>query len=460
MAHQDRGSETESIPLAEQLREAFVWLMRPEAFQRIQFRKDCSWTPWLFAATAILWVWSGEPTLRERFETARRITQESFGTQVQLAGSYQAWMKMLVHWTSDLLQIVVGAMRKRMQRRFPATQIAGWNVFAVDGTRGNLARTRSNQETFCPQSSRGKKKRKGKKNASRRKKAENPQVWMTTLWHVGLGLPWAWRSGPSDSSERKHLLEMLPSLRDASMITGDAGFVGYLYWKAVVDAGHSFVIRVGSNVKLLKGLGHARCKNGLVYLWPDAVAAKGGLPLTLRLVVVHDGKHPVYLVTNVLDAKSLSDEDVATIYRHRWGIEVYYRGFKQTFGQHKFRSRKAENVYVEVDWAMAGLAVACLYAQHCGHIPRGKLSVAGVLRAIRRAIHHYRHVPDVGDGLKRQLARAIIDSYERSNKTARDYPRKKQETPAGAPKLIPATLEQVRLAQQLQREHAMKGLTA
>src|SRR5258708_22639843 len=51
---------------------------------------------------------------------------------------------------------------------------------------------------------------------------------------------------------------------------------------------------VGSNVRLLRGLGYARERRGLVYLWPDKAAAKHLPPLVLRLVVVHDGKKPWY----------------------------------------------------------------------------------------------------------------------------------------------------------------------
>ncbi len=45
-------------------------------------------------------------------------------------------------------------------------------------------------------------------------------------------------------------------------------------------------MRVGSNVKLLKKLGYARERDGLVYLWPDRAAQKHLPPLVLRLTVV------------------------------------------------------------------------------------------------------------------------------------------------------------------------------
>ena len=51
-------------------------------------------------------------------------------------------------------------------------------------------------------------------------------MWLTTMWHVGTGLPWDWRLGPSDSSERDHLKQMIAALPAHALVTADAGFVG------------------------------------------------------------------------------------------------------------------------------------------------------------------------------------------------------------------------------------------
>src|SRR5258706_7720208 len=88
---------------------------------------------------------------------------------------------------------------------------------------------------------------------ARQKKANSPQMWLTTMWHVGTGLPWDWRTGPSDSSERDHLLQMIAALPPQALVTADAGFVGYEYWKALLDSGRQLLIRVGANVRLLPG---------------------------------------------------------------------------------------------------------------------------------------------------------------------------------------------------------------
>jgi len=69
-------------------------------------------------------------------------------------------------------------------------------------------------------------------------------------WHVGTGLPWNWRIGPADSSERAHWLEMLPTLPLGALMAVDAGFVGCEYTRAVVESLRHVLLRVGSNVRL------------------------------------------------------------------------------------------------------------------------------------------------------------------------------------------------------------------
>ena len=155
-------------------------------------------------------------------------------------------------------------------------------VFGVDGSRVQTPRTKANEARFHPTKKRKKqvrarkgrapqltkkasqktkqakkRKRVAKKQASKNSKKQlaGPQIWLTLFWHVGLGLPCAWKTGPVDSSERAHMLQMLGILPEHSMIVADAGFVGYDNPRAIEDAGHSFVIRVGANVKLLKKLG-------------------------------------------------------------------------------------------------------------------------------------------------------------------------------------------------------------
>jgi hypothetical protein len=107
-------------------------------------------------------------------------------------------------------------------------------------------------------------------------------------------------------------------------------------------------------------------------------------------------------------------------------------------------------------WAMGLHSHARLVAQ--GVLPE-RISFAGVWRAYRRAMREYKSRPDRGERLRQILDRALIDPYQRRNKTSRDYPRKKQEQSAGPPVVRKATRTQVQLAIQVKRE-LEKGLTA
>ena len=102
MSHQDLSLENTPYCFGLQLREAIEWLVLPKAFADVQFRKDCSWTAWTLTAAAMLWAWTDEPTLLGRFASIRQIIQNAFGLQQELAGSYQAFLKMLVRWTARL----------------------------------------------------------------------------------------------------------------------------------------------------------------------------------------------------------------------------------------------------------------------------------------------------------------------------------------------------------------------
>jgi hypothetical protein len=472
MAHQDQGRSGSECCHACDLHKALRWVMAGVSLYGIALRPDCTWTSETVVFAALLWAWSDERTLIERFTTARKIIIHRYGEQQEPAGSYQAFIKLLRKWTEPLLKALSTAFRQRMAQTLAAVwRVEGWLVFAVDGSRVDVPRTRKNEERYSPKSTlsraaqkrRRKAKRRRSSREARERKANVPRIWLTMLWHVGSGLPWDWRTGPSDSSERGHFQEMLGSVPTGSLFTADAGFVGYDLWKTVLDAGHQLLVRVGSNVKLLRKLGYARERDGLVYLWPDRVAKKRLPPLVLRLVVVTNKERgPIYLVTSVMSHEALSDAQMAAVYRRRWGIEVYYRHCKQTFERRKLRSQNPDNAMVELHWSLLGMWAMGLHS-HARLVGQGvlpeQISFVGVWRAYRRAMREYKSPPDPGERMRQLIDRAIIDPYERRNKTSRDYPRKKQEQATGSPILCKATHAQVQQATQVKRE-LEKGLTA
>ena len=104
----------------------------------------------------------------------------------------------------------------------------------------------------------------------------------------------------------------------------------------------------------------------------------------------------------------------------------------------------------------------CLHAQFemkTLKVPAHRISIARVLRAYRQAMRQYKSRPDEHEDLFSLLSTAIIDDYDRANKTSRDYPRKKQEQAAGPPKITTANNDQKQHARQI-KDQMEKGLTA
>jgi hypothetical protein len=155
-------------------------------------------------------------------------------------------------------------------------RIGQWLPLAVDGSRFTTPRTTSNEQAFAAknygsgQMARSRAKWKNKKKRSKKLSAPvKPQIWLTLVWHMGLKLPWCWKTVPSNASERDHLIELIQSQKfpEHTLFCGDAGFTGYEFWKALLEQGHHFLVRVGGNVRLLKNLGHVRQGDGVVCLY-------------------------------------------------------------------------------------------------------------------------------------------------------------------------------------------------
>ena len=144
MSHQDTDGHTGSLASSSS----------PEAGARLAFgvgealgsgvsRGDCSWSPKALIFTAILWAWSDEKSLTERFFLARKVVMAMaiLGPRMP-ATTYQAFLKMLKTWTVVLTIALVVAFRQRMQTdladRF---KVCGFAVFGVDGSRLELPRT-------------------------------------------------------------------------------------------------------------------------------------------------------------------------------------------------------------------------------------------------------------------------------------------------------------------------------
>ena len=289
----------------------------------------------------------------------------------------------------------------------------------------------------------------------------SPQAWLTLLWHMGLRLPWSWRLGPSNASERGHALQMITteSFPTNTLFCGDAGFVGYDFWAGILAGGHQFLVRVGSNVHLLSDQADCtwekRGKQSVVLCWPGQAMRDGRPPLRLRLFAIDLGKAKAWMLTSVLDRRRLTKKQATKLYKMRWGVEVEFRNLKQTMGRAELRCRKAERLLVELDWALMGLAVAELFATKEQLAARGerrrpqaaagpgRRSLAAALRALRRGLRKLHEAVEPGQELASQLRAAMTDGYKRKgSKKARYRPANPDKKPLGDPQVRPASAQE------------------
>lgn len=397
------------------------------------------WTPRMLVLCGILMHLLGTGALCDRFVEARDTVVAMYRTRRRPGKTYLGFVKNLLRQSSTFTQRLATHFRAIMPQAFKSVwHIDGRMVFGVDGTRVECPRTKANEKRL---------KRAGRKKTG-------PQFMLTTLFHLGSGLPWGFRRGIGKSSERKHLREMLDLLPSGAWLLADAGFTGYELFTQLQKRGIHFVVRVGRNVKLLQKLGYyAREKNGIVYLWSEKTRAAGLPPLVLRLVRLNTGRQKVCLLVSELDESVLSDAGVLELYRRRWQVEVFYRTLKRTMGRHKMESDAPDEAGAELDWSVLALWVLSMVSLRqllsVGRSPHD-CSVAGVLRVVRRACGPKRNCRISMRRFAQCLRQAVKDGYSRQGpKAMRKWPRKKNEPPAGAPKMRMATGAEVRAAQRL-----------
>jgi hypothetical protein len=438
----------------------WAWFLPADMFAKIAVHGNTKWNPIQLIILAFCWTWSDARGLTDAFVEAAERARSLFGGAA--LSTYQGFMRALVRWSPMLVGTLTAVVRQRMEEigsRF--WRIGGWVPIAFDGSRSTAPRTKSNEAAYCAANyGRGKtaryrrKKTKGmrrRKNERNKAQPQEPQAWLTLMWHVGLRLPWAWRIGPSNASERDHAMEMVQgeAFPKRTLFCGDAGFIGYPLWARIREQGHDFLIRAGANVYLLvETLDGRTIRDGqeqIVLCWPQEAQRAGQPPLRLRLIHTRIRKTKVWLLTSVLDRKQLTLRQAVRLYELRWGIEVEFRGLKQTLNRAELRCRNADRLRVELDWSILGMAVAELLAlkeQLSDKSARpkkdrpAKRSLAEAMRALRWCLRNLDQEMTMGPILTDRLRQAVVDNYKRrSSKRARYRPPNPDKKPLGDPKL-------------------------
>lgn len=450
---------------AGQLKKMKEWLLPHEGiFANLKRHGNTSWLPGSLVWLALCWAWSESGNLTDAFTHAAACCQVMINRSP--LGTYQGFMGALVRWTDVFMRLLWPVLHQRMRQIGGSFwQMSGWIPIAFDGSRSTAPRSKANEKAFCAVNyGKGstakyrKKKSKGlrrKKNQKHKAQPQEPQAWITMMWHMGLRLPWMWRLGPSNSSERAHVMEMLSEgeFPENTLFCGDAGFVGYPLWSRIAGRGLHFLVRVGANVSLLTEMTECTIqKNGMVLSWPQEAIRLSLPPLHLRLVKVRIGRTYMWMLTNVLQSSNLPPALIVRFYKMRWGIEIEFRGLKQTLDRARLRCRNDRRLLAELNWSLMAMTVAELFAlkEQLGQTHRArdshdrgaatpdprKCSLASTMRALRHSLSNLKEIPKLGDDLPSRLRLAVTDDYVRkASKRARYRPPNPDKKPLGEPKI-------------------------
>jgi hypothetical protein len=417
------------------LQEAIGKFFPSTFFSRWPLIGGLKWSPQRVFWTALLMVWCVEQTLEARFAATRQIVRSLF-PKWSLGTTYTGWYQAQLKWLAVMRPAVTKRLQQQMQQRAGRHwQREGWCAFAVDGSRVECPRSAANERAL--------------KCAGKEK--TGPQLFLTTLLHMGTGLPWDFRIGPGTDSERRHLEDMLGTLPRRALVVADAGFTGYELFRRLLAAEQNFLIRVGANVHLLQELGYVEYEGrDTVYLWPQEHWHEP--PGVLRLIELRRGKKKMYLVTNVRDEAALPKKAAATLYEMRWGVEVFYRSLKQTLQKRKMLSRSPEAAQCELTWTMYGMWLLGLLSVS-KILARGGDPLRWSAAAARNRVRESLRSALAGRqdrALVHDLGQAVQDDYvRRRRKKARNWPHKKKETPPGEPNIQPPNNKQRKALQRL-----------
>ena len=448
---------------------------RGSLFDQSEFHGNIKWCPEAVVIQALIWSWQEATNVTDAFQQTLEICQS-----LKLEGTiktYTGFMDALTRYRAlfqDRLQDRLQTLAEEVVGSQSRTD--GWLLIGFDGSRISAPRTKSNEKALCApnygkgmEAKYGKKKSKGmrrKRNKKNPPHPPKPQAWVTMMFGMSSRIPLRWRLGPSNASERDHVKAMLIEKKfpEKTLFCGDAGFVGYPLWSAILNKGQNFVVRVGANVELLSEHADIEARDGgKVLCWPKGQMDSGEPPLTLWLRKVVVGKTAMWMLTSV---RELSESQIVRYYKMRWGIEVEFRGLKQTLDKHMLRCRNSERLLVELDWSIFAMAFAELIAlkqqignasergTNTGYDPKDR-SLANTMRALRKCMRQLHKSPAPADHLLHWLSRAVVQRYKpRTNKQARYRPKNPDKKPLGDPNVRPLSTEQLRKLEQMEQKGA------
>jgi len=222
----------------------------------------------------------------------------------------------------------------------------GRRVFAVDGTKINLQRSEDLASAFgVPEG------------------GYCPQILVSTLLDVGARAPVDVEVSPFATSEREHLLKLLPRLQPGDVLVLDRGYPSHEILQALVRAQVHFLVRVpaAETFAAIDGLRASPGDDYLYWVEPPPGSPPHWHPLALRAVRLYrPGEEPSYFLTSLRRGEA-SPKELRDLYHRRWQAEEFFKLLKGPYiGQGQFRSLSPSGVRQEIHALILFLLIARL----------------------------------------------------------------------------------------------------
>jgi hypothetical protein len=225
--------------------ECFGYFLTPQVWKQAQqAARRCRALRWqaqplLFVLLVMTWC-AGE-SLPERFETARAFYVALHQRRRRPGKTFAGFEKALGKVPLPVLRAVAGAVRRRIAQVFAERLwVDGFMPLGCDGSRlacprseelerrlGGGAKKRRRKKKTVPASPPGQEPEQGPGRAEPKKDPQAgpdaPQLWVTAVVHLGLGVLWSWRLGKGTANEREHLRQLVATLPRGALLVADAG---------------------------------------------------------------------------------------------------------------------------------------------------------------------------------------------------------------------------------------------
>jgi hypothetical protein len=437
-----------------------VW---KQALRAVPQRRAWRWQtqPLLFVLLGMSWC-TGD-SLPERFETARAFYVALHQRRRRPGQTFAGFEKALGRLPMPVLRAVATALRSRLAQVFALRWwVDGFIPLGCDGSR--LACPRSQELERRLHLGQKPPRRKRKKQTAlacsqvsqepastgaeskKARAAGTPQLWVTAVLHLGLGVLWSWRLGTGNANEREHLRLLLNTLPRGALLVADAGYVGYELMASLHAAGLAFLLRLSERAPLYvpDKSSLKKYREGLVYYWPQNMQNQDLPPLPVRVWRIRGDKGDVCLITNVLDEQRLPKSSASKFYRWRWRNEGLFRTYKRTLGKVKLLSRTVAQVHREAEGSL--LATQLLLAQGALARPAtatGKVGLPSARKVLLEIRIEIRNVTGMYLGprqrqtyFQRLTEARWRDRQQRSPKVRRRWPGRRDHKPPGPPQIL------------------------